>query len=55
MELERIKAADQPDMVKVPMELVELMREMVDLRKRRGCVLTAHMEHVEDLLAGGEE
>lgn len=42
--------ADQPDTVKVPRELLELLREMIDLHKRRGCVLTAHMEHVEDLL-----
>ena len=47
-------AAEQPDTVKVPRELLDLLREMIDLHKRRGCVLTAHMEHVEDLLAGGE-
>ena len=38
----------------VPVELLELLHEMVDLHERRGTVLTVQMEELRALLNGGE-
>ena len=51
----RILAARVPAGCKVvPVELLELLREMADLHERRGTVLTVHMEQLRALLASAE-
>lgn len=39
----------------VPVELLELLREMVDLHDRRGTVLTVHMEQLRAILEAKDE
>ena len=53
----RILAASVPAGCKVvPVELLELLHEMVDLHERRGTVLTVQMEELRALLAStGQE
>lgn len=51
----RILAASVPAGCKVvPVELLELLHEMVDLHERRGTVLTVQMEELRALLASAE-
>ena len=33
-------------------ELLQLIREIVELHEERGCVLTIHSENLKDLLSG---
>ena len=52
---QRILAASVPAGCKVvPVELLELLHEMVDLHERRGTVLTVQMEELRALLASAE-